>query len=395
MKSQRLLWTVYAVCAGVVLLTLVWVSVMVVRLEGAERDARAEAQHQEVLRLALWRMDSWFMTRLAQESARPYFEYQPFYPQARAYTRLLYQIEPGDIMTPSPLLAFRSDYIRLHFQMSPEGGLSSPQAPVGDMRVLAESEYLSDATIDTNMATLNLLRQILGRDMVATCLAENEVEEIKAEVSDLLLPRAAAPGPALRALAAAPQQALSEQEFSKRKGAFRQNVDAAYEAQQVTFDTDANEPQTVTIGSLVPVWISNHTKRDEPELLFIRRVMVDDAEYVQGFLCNWPALKAALLNEVTDLVAGAALTPIVGATPDERALGSRLATVPVSLSIGQMAVAPASVFTPVRVTIGVAWLAVLLGMAAVAATGPKSHPHSARSKTRSTRPRASRALAAG
>ncbi len=369
MKSQRLLWGVYTVCAGVVLLTLVWVSVMVVRLEGAERDARAEAQHQEVLRLALWRMDSWFMTRLAQESARPYFEYQPFYPQARAYTRLLYQIEPGDIMTPSPLVTIHSEYIRLHCQMSPQGALSSPQVPVGDMRVLAGSEYLDDATIDSSQATLNLLRQILGRDMVATCVAANEAEEIKAEVNDLLQPQAApAPGASFRAFAAAPQKALSEQEFSKRKGAYRQNIDAASESQQIALDADSDERQAVTIGSLLPSWISNHTSGDDPELLFMRRVMVDNAEYFQGFLCNWPELRTALLNEVTDLVAGATLTPIVGATPDERAWGSRLATVPVSLLVGQLAVASASMFTPVRVTIGVAWLVVLLGMTAVAAT---------------------------
>jgi signal transduction histidine kinase len=75
-----------------------------------------------------------------------------------------------------------------------------------------------------------------------------------------------------------------------------------------------------------------------------------------------------LLHEITDLVPNPVLTPIVGTQPAGRALGSRLATVPVSLSVGHLAVVPASVFTPVRVTIGVAWLAVLLGMTAVAAT---------------------------
>jgi len=250
MRSQRLLWGVYAACAGVVLLTLVWVSVMVIRLEGAERDARVEAQHQETLRLALWRMDSWFMTRLAQESARPYFEYQPFYPQARAYTRLLYQIEPGDIMTPSPLLTFHSEYIRLHFQMSPQGTLTSPQAPVGDMRALAGSEYLNAATIDTNLATLSHLHRVLGTELVASCLAASEAEEIKMEVSDLMRPRAAAPASAPRGMAA--QEALTEQEFSKRKGSYLQNVGVASQSQQVVLDAGTDEPQAVTIGSLAP-----------------------------------------------------------------------------------------------------------------------------------------------
>lgn len=386
MKSQRLLWGVYAACAAVMLLTLVWVSVMVVRLEGAEQNAREEAQQQEAVRLALWRMDSWFMTRLAQESARPYFEYQPFYPQARAYTRLLSEIEPGDVMTPSPLLTFRSEYIRLHFQMSPGGSLSSPQAPVGQMRDLAGSDYLSAAAIDSNLAVRNHLRQILGPDMVAGCVAANEAEEMKSEMADLAVSPSAPPGgeaagfayklspavnaakPALRASAAPPQEMLSAQEFSKRKGAYQQNVDAAFEAQPITLDKDDSNRPAIVVGSLAPVWIGNSTASTEPELLFIRRVRVDKAEYYQGFLCNWQALKAALLHEITDLVPNPALSPIVETAPYEHAWGSRLATVPVSLSIGQLAVVPASVFTPVRVTIGVAWLAVLLGMAAVAAT---------------------------
>lgn len=388
MKSQRLLWGVYAGFAGLMLLTLVWVSVMVINLEGAERGARAKAQQQEAVRLALWRMDSWFMTRLAQESARPYFEYQPFYPQTRAYTRLLYQIEPGDVMTPSPLLTFRSEFIRLHFQMSPDGSLSSPQAPVGEMRDLAGSDYLSAAAIDSNLAMLNHLSSLLGRDMVASCVAASEAEEMKVASMERALNRAVpksdaagaglrpivsdgmtAAKPSFRSSQAAPQEALSVQEFSKRKDAFQQNVDAAFEAQNVPLlHVDDESKEAIMVGSLAPVWLGSRSGKSNPELLFIRRVRVDDAEYFQGFLCNWPALATALLHEITDLVSSPVLTPNAGTPFYESGWGSRMATMPVSLSVGQVAVAPASVLTPVRVTIGVAWLAVLLGMVAVAAT---------------------------
>ena len=110
-------WFVYTAGALVVVLALAWVSTLVVRLERGEVTARADAEYQESVRLALWRMDSWLSPRLARESSRPYFEYLAFYPQRRAYTRLLNEIEPGEVLTPSPLLSFESEFFQLHFQI--------------------------------------------------------------------------------------------------------------------------------------------------------------------------------------------------------------------------------------------------------------------------------------
>jgi hypothetical protein len=84
---------VYGVCAAVVLAALGWITATVLGLERAEIRARTDAGHQESLRLALWRMDSWLASLLAREAARPYFDYEAFYPQQRAYSTLLYPIE--------------------------------------------------------------------------------------------------------------------------------------------------------------------------------------------------------------------------------------------------------------------------------------------------------------
>ena len=46
------------------------------------------------------------------------------------------------MLMPSPLLTFTSPQIRLHFQYGPDGRLSSPQVPAGNMRDLAEARYL-------------------------------------------------------------------------------------------------------------------------------------------------------------------------------------------------------------------------------------------------------------
>src|ERR1043165_1474789 len=143
MRTRRwLTWVIFAVCALAVLEGLGWITWKALRLERAEREASALAQFQESIRLALWRMESEITPILAQEAARPYFEYQAFYPAERAYTRMLQTCSPGEVMVPSPLLEGCGAYRRIHYQVGPDGQISSPQAPTGNLRDLAESQYV-------------------------------------------------------------------------------------------------------------------------------------------------------------------------------------------------------------------------------------------------------------
>src|SRR5262249_19009022 len=118
MKSSRTWWLFFSAGALIVMIALGWVTARVLELESREAQARSDAQYQEALRLALWRMDSWFAPRLAREAARPYFEYLSYYPQERAYTRILNEISKGEVLTPSPLLTFTSEYFPIHFQVN-------------------------------------------------------------------------------------------------------------------------------------------------------------------------------------------------------------------------------------------------------------------------------------
>src|SRR5436190_18824698 len=152
MKPHRRLWILFAAGALIVIIALAWVTLRVLDLERREAQARADAQQQESLRLALWRMDSWFSPRLAREAARPYFEYLSYYPQERAYTKILNEIQKGEVLTPSPLLTFTSDYFRIHFQIDADGAVTSPQVPTQSMRDLAETTLLSAAEIDAHAA---------------------------------------------------------------------------------------------------------------------------------------------------------------------------------------------------------------------------------------------------
>ena len=103
MKRDRRWWgLVYGGCAAAVLLALGWISAVLLEVEEERRTQQARAEMQENLRLALWQMDSWLAPLLAQESARPYFEYLGYYPSQRAYNRILNPLDPSEVLTRSP-----------------------------------------------------------------------------------------------------------------------------------------------------------------------------------------------------------------------------------------------------------------------------------------------------
>ncbi len=68
MKRPRALWAVFAIAVGVVAGAMSWITNDLLAFECAQREARAEAAHQEAMRLALWRMDSWVGPAIAAEA---------------------------------------------------------------------------------------------------------------------------------------------------------------------------------------------------------------------------------------------------------------------------------------------------------------------------------------
>jgi hypothetical protein len=78
-------WLIFGLCAVVLLGVIAWVSRMALRLDRAQAEAATQAELEENVRLALWRMDSMLAPLIAQESVRPYFVYSPFRAADRAY----------------------------------------------------------------------------------------------------------------------------------------------------------------------------------------------------------------------------------------------------------------------------------------------------------------------
>lgn len=156
-------WSSLVFLAGVLAVfgALGWVTFHALRLEKAEQVARADAKHQEKVRLALWRMDAMVAPILAREAARPYFEYRSFYPADTAYTRLLSKVAPGEVLVPSPLLQPSDPFVKLHFERLPSGETTSPEVPSGRYKELADSVYVSGYSLATAEQSLDQLRVLL------------------------------------------------------------------------------------------------------------------------------------------------------------------------------------------------------------------------------------------
>jgi hypothetical protein len=368
--KRRWLWVVYGAGTVVVLLSLAWMSALVLRLERGEAAAQAQTAHQEALRLALWRMDSWFAPRLAREAARPFFDYEPFYPQQRAYTKLLYEIQPGEVLVPSPLLSFRSDIIRLHFERLADGTFRSPQVPRGNLRDLAEAQYLALDRIEGAAGELLHVETLLdARTDLESCVNVAESHMNDPSIPPLLVqPETRRGGPAAGQL----QQQLGQeywvrnQQTADFQTAFKATDKVAAEIPHV-----AGTEQPIDVGPFVALWTGAGSEPGEPgDLIFVRRVRVAEQEMIQGFLCDWPTLRGHLLEQVSDLFSGppgAWLEPVPDEARSSTLPGTMMATIPAALRVATPELATLPMMSPARWTLLISTLVVLAGLIVAAA----------------------------
>ncbi len=180
-RGRRLTWIIFALCALLVVDVLAWMTVQTLRLETREREARQQADLKELVRRVLWDMESLVIPILTTESGRPFFHYQAFYPAERAYTRMFEELNPEDVLQPSPLLSESGPFIRLHYEIEPGGAIRSPQAPTGNMQDLAEARGLRTG----GQIAMSRLRLLELEDMLTgERLASGELDgEPPAEVS--------------------------------------------------------------------------------------------------------------------------------------------------------------------------------------------------------------------
>jgi signal transduction histidine kinase len=386
------IWSVFA-ASGVVLLCVIgWASWMTLRLDRAQTEARAQAEVEESVRLALWRMDSMLAPLIAQESARPYFAYHAFHSANRAYGRMFNPFGPGDVLIPSPLLTQTPTNVVLYFQFDPEGRLTSPQVPEGNQRALAEAQFATRERVEAAAARLREFERIMNEDAAPeTARAAVEVaagsalsgvssleESSPKKNRDMLLRAAPASEPKSNVLAGntgvwrqldemqretGQPSARNLQQLSRNAGELQaraQSVQQAYDFNLLNYANvtagplDRNE---VVEDVLRPVWFGNH-------LILARRVSVQGRDYVQGCWLDWPAMKGWLLDGVNDLLPSADLELLNTRGDDPQA--RMLATLPVRLLPGPPLSGVENEASPLLLALALAWACVLVAGLAVA-----------------------------
>ena len=384
----RLAWSIFVICVLLVIGALSWVSLVVLQLERAGEQARIGAAHQENIRVALWRLDTWFSPYLMRENARPYFEYRPYYAPQQPPVSYLTSNWEDDVLLPSPLLKMRSDLLLLHFQIETDGSITSPQVPTGGFREVAAATIVSDESIVEKERLLDQLgRRVDPEELHAafsnaeqrSWIDESLIAKLDAiEAQDSEWYNKVDPNEAkLREWsqrAQASNSVLRNQQEDVQKSA-RQIVqtlelaerDTKLKTLQVEMCTVVAEYPTPTyplqVSALLPVWIDG----PDPTPLLLRRVTIGDETIIQGMLLDWRVLSENLLGEVADLIPNAELLPVVGSDRDFQE-ADFLASLPIAVVAPAPTPTPIRGFTTERLVLVLVWVAALIALIAAGST---------------------------
>jgi len=352
MNRPAIVWTVFGVAVALVFAAMTAVSVTTLRLERGQLEAQRQAELEEKVRLALWRMDSAVAPLILEESSRPYFTYSAFFPADRAYEKTFGTNASTGMLLASPLLTQTSSNVLLHFQYGPDGGLSSPQVPAPERRFLAAA-HASPEQIDRCETRLIELQNLINpKALAVACVTTLPEPELPSGLTPQL---AQMPVQAASANKGAQQQILYNQvELNARNAAY---ANVAQSKQSATPASRAN----IAEGIVKPIWFGE-------ALVLARRVSVDGRDYLQGCWLDWPHIRTWLLGHVADLLPNAQLEPMRGAAMDPQA--RLLASLPLRLVPGGAAGTSSLsgfsfIASPIKLALAISWLCMALAAAAV------------------------------
>lgn len=418
-------WLSFLLCLAVFVAAMGWISLRALELEEARRASALEAQVQERMRLALWRMDALTSALLIRENARPPWHYQPFYQPEDAFSADNRALAKGEVVLPSPLLAGLPELVKLHFEKRPGAMICSPQAPEGEGRERALGWYAvtpqfqqgtdtlrelsgllsrhpefgapspapqlrqkdktasaappakeEAAKVDQLQADVNLREQMTRNTLIAQNVDAEKTEQLKLP----LLKRAPAPKPAdpsapLPAAAAAPASAATIDSAgaapsrSLASGAASAGEDApALSSVASRYRADAEAAAAPSPG---------RRPQEKPalagdlrplwlggELLLVRTAVLEGQERLQGVWLDWPALRGRLHDTIRDLLPAAQLNPV----PPETASTdpAALVTLPVRLVAGAVPLEVNGLRSLLKPALALAWACLVAAAAAIA-----------------------------
>lgn len=401
MKRPWQVWLVFGACVVAAAVAMGGLTRQALEADRLRRAAVAEAELEQRVSLALWRMDTELAPLVAAEIVRAPEEFRAANwaanrplpgEQASQQAELQQQVPQG--LSPMQLLPLPNidppPFVLMQFEARPDGTWTSPQfagpsipnsaqqsqspSPLAELsrnvnlqQLLASlpSEAIpSLADVGDNLMAQNSAKspaeynELAGRINFFEGNRSDEAEEPLTNSKPVSKAEQAYKGKAVdlqqrgQRYQTAAQQSLLNQQQS------RQQASQFYEEQIANdpFDHQEAIPAEEQVGVTRPIWIGD-------QLVLARRVGFDGATAVQGCVLDWAALKTRLLAEATDLPNANLLPVRDDASVDP---GRMLAGLPVRLVVGPaMVVADAS--PTLRWSLGMAWGGIALATLAAAA----------------------------
>jgi len=385
--TPRAIWIWFTASLAVLLLALGWVTRSTLRLEEERQAATRDAEVQEKVRLALWRMDAAASALLIREGARPPEHFRAFTAPSLAWSNTYQALGKDQILIPSPLLTEQTEHVLLHFEMTAEGRVTSPQVPVGNERDVAEAQFKTSSTrMAEAKVLLDKLRNIAahehsqGRSFAcAPAPAASDPLVVRQEQSK---DQQDANNPPVQQFDQVAQNMRSQVEYTKRSAALGNNIvqqavpqmkEAAVPSKTISKTSTAPQAQAadvqpvevktkaaapISVGPFRANWVEN-------ELLLVREVRENGSTRQQGVWLDWQKLRESLLFEINDLFPSASIVaaPVATSATDNPL---QFASLPVRLIIGHVEALTMPLWTPFRRSLAIAWICVLLAAAAVA-----------------------------
>jgi len=406
-KLRRLALVGFALVCVILLGGLAWATHATLRLEKIEAkeiqtqaQAKANTQAQAKLRLALWRMDSWFMPILALESGRPYSHYSAYYRPAKVRSLEGIDVSSQRLVLPSPLLTTPvPDFVDVYFQVV-DGRWSSPHLPRFQSLWGGQDSPLSHARQKLMEAALNDLELGLSSDYLDLRFAEAySIADRYAQAGRLGEPLPSDEPVTLTgsySAKAADQEQLArrqnlrefESRWSHSQLAQRRSLpqvacdpveivsgNVYHPLDPVDFiptNSDTAPMVGVEVSAMLPLWYTN-LQSGERKLIFFRTVQIEDSAsnavhghgpIYQGFMLDWQTLSGKLLNQINDLYPTASLSCVeTGEKFDSHRM---LTTIPARLDVAPIVTATVlPVFNASHWMLLVSWVMALLVLMAV------------------------------
>lgn len=327
-------WILFGLSLVVAVIALGRVTFAALNLEESQRRAELESQREDRIQRALGRVEGWLNLLIAREEARGAEEYEAFVNAPRAYVRADDGFVSEEVLIPSPLLGMLDTNLWLHFEFRSNGVLSSPQVPPLEFRPLVESLGIEESVAAAEVR-LGRLKGILESpsqdDPPLETQSTNRMAPALAQSTNI--------ANADRLITAAMTGWV---EMMEGRGAVAEDESGARR-----------------VGRMI-------SARASTEWVMVRRVDDVQGMRVQGCWMNWPVVRGALVRAAAEVLPDVDIRLAAGGRleDDERRL-FRVRGVDLELVPGVVEVLSTPGWSPVRVTLGLAWVAVVCAVLAV------------------------------